>query len=110
MFETFHKYDPTPSTTKPEITSETDLRSEPRQKCFKSGQIILGEVGPIYDCIFTDLSWYGVRLNLNGFVPLPNKFKLVLNFGDNRRAIECRPIWSNGNEVGVIFDQETTIN
>lgn len=106
MFENF-----TPSTDtglRPVLITQpaVDQRSEPRQRCYKAGQIILGDVGPVYDCIFTDLSWYGVRLRLNGFVPLPNKFKLALNIGNNRRAFYCKPIWSNGEEVGVIFDHD----
>ena len=86
--------------------ADIDLRSEQRQKCYKTGQIILGDYGPIYNCVIKDLSWYGVRLHVDTFIPLPKSFKLSLNIGPSRRAFYCKPIWSSGHEIGVVFDHD----
>lgn len=81
-----------------------ESRSEPRQRCYKTGRIILSDSGPIYDCIFKDLSWFGVRLEMNTFIPLPSSFRLALTYGQHVKAFHCKQIWRNGNEIGVIFD------
>jgi hypothetical protein len=106
MFENYNK------TIEPEIRPlnafdpANESRNEPRQRCYKTGQIIVGASGAIYDCVFKDLSWFGVRLEMNTYIPLPTSFRLALSYGENLKAFQCKQIWRNGNEIGVIFDHE----
>jgi len=104
MFESYKQNTGIPKDSSPVAKPANDQRSVPRQRCYKTGQIILGDSGPTYDCTFKDLSWFGVRLEMNNYVPLPPKFRLALSYGKNTKAFYCKPIWSNGNEIGVIFD------
>ena len=106
MFENFNKTAETGAPIRPVIDPADDSRSEPRQRCYKTGQIILSDSGPTYDCIFKDLSWFGVRLEMNTFIPLPPSFRLALSYGQHVKAFHCKQIWRNGNEIGVIFDQD----
>jgi hypothetical protein len=106
MFENFNK------TIEPEIKPVNafepvnESRTEPRQRCYKTGQIIVGDSGAIYDCVFKDLSWFGVRLEMSTYIPLPSSFRLALSYGKHVKAFQCKQIWRNGNEIGVIFDRE----
>ncbi|NNC36389.1 MAG: pilus assembly protein PilZ [Acidimicrobiales bacterium] len=104
MFENFHKTEDYPETLVNAFDPANESRSEPRQRCFKTGRIILSDNGPIYDCVFKDLSWFGVRLEMKTFIPLPSSFRLALSYGQHVKAFQCKQIWRNGNEIGVIFD------
>jgi len=104
MFENYTQSGELEVETQPSQKPANDKRAAPRQRCFKTGQIILGDSGPTYDCTFKDLSWFGVKLEMHNFVPLPSKFRLALSYGKNTKAFYCKKIWSNGREIGVIFD------
>lgn len=106
MFENFIKTVETPIKPLNVFDPVNDSRSEPRQRCYKTGQIILDDIGPTYDCIFKDLSWFGVRLEMNTYIPLQSSFRLALSYGKHVKSFQCKQIWRNGNEIGVIFDHE----
>jgi len=106
MFENFNKTVEPPIKPLNAFDPANESRTEPRQRCYKTGQIILGDSGPTYDCVFKDLSWFGVRLEMNTFIPLPPSFRLALTYGRHIKAFHCKQIWRNGNEIGVIFDND----
>ena len=106
MFENFNNTVENAAKPRSFFDPADESRTERRQKCYKTGQIILSDSGPTYDCVFKDLSWFGVRLEMNTFIPLPPAFRLALTYGRHVKAFHCKQIWRNGNEIGVIFDND----
>lgn len=106
MFENFKTIVEAPITRINPFDLIGDERTEPRQKCYKTGKIIVSDLGPSYNCVFKDLSWFGVRLEMGTFIPLPSRFQLALTHGKNTKSFQCKQIWRNGNEIGVIFEYE----
>lgn len=76
-----------------------DRRAGGRSRVFKSGKLMFGGVTPtVIDCLVTDMSAQGFRLETAVMVQVPALLSLRLSDGTVARA---RRAWAKGNEIGL---------
>lgn len=79
-----------------------ERRSKRRRRTFYKGEIDMGVPGGYVDCVCTDLSDQGARLDLIAPATLPNRFKVrLIKSGDVKLA---RTIWRADKSLGVVFE------
>jgi hypothetical protein len=81
----------------------TEQRKYPRQRVFRTVQIVLGEKAPRLECIVRDLSVQGLRLCLPTTYGIPHSFDVMI--GGSRKP--ARSVWRTCTEIGVLFSEPT---
>ena len=83
-----------------------DRRKEPRQRLRYRAWIVL-EGDQRRDCMFSDISYSGGRIDINDTTAIPDEFTLLLtNNGSTRR--QCRVMWRNARQIGIKLDLDIT--
>ncbi|MEO0878357.1 MAG: hypothetical protein AAFY22_01470 [Pseudomonadota bacterium] len=79
-----------------------DRRKKRRRRTFYKGEIDIGVPGGYMECVCTDLSDQGARLDLLQPAILPNRFKLrLIKSGAVKQA---RTVWRAEKCIGVVFE------
>jgi len=79
-----------------------DRRHSPRHSINRVAHIQVGGGAARRECLITDLSAGGVRLQVEGFA-VPDDFVLFLADDDAVRECKYQVVWRFGNEVGASF-------
>jgi hypothetical protein len=77
-----------------------EKRSATRHRVYKRGTISFNGAG--FDCTVRNLSARGARIDVDGLVPLPEHFDLVIE--SDKVTYRCRMIWSSAQRIGVVFE------
>jgi len=81
--------------------NEDEKRIIRRQRVLKSGKIIFADGNSVVDCVISNLSVAGARLEVPTTVGLPQEFTL-LDVQAGRRYI-AKVAWRRGETMGVEF-------
>jgi hypothetical protein len=78
-----------------------DLRATARARTFKSAKLIYGGFSPtVIDCLVTDLSATGARVETSSMTRVPEILALRLSDGTEHQARRC---WAMGAAIGLEF-------
>jgi hypothetical protein len=79
--------------------TESERRSAPRHRTFKTGKIILHDGASVIDCTVRNISDSGAALSLPNAATVPGEFDL--QFDTERR--HCIVTWRRLDRMGVKF-------
>jgi diguanylate cyclase (GGDEF)-like protein len=79
----------------------SDRRSEPRQRVFKRGQILVPSVGATIDCTVRNQSAHGAGLRIDTTFAVPREFELLIAGDGTRKRVQVR--WQIGTDLGVEY-------
>jgi hypothetical protein len=75
-------------------------RRSSRRRCYRAAKIQLRGGTWARDCLVTDISDVGVRLNAEG-LDVPDEFVLLLSTDGVVRQSTCKVVWRRGDEVEI---------
>ena len=78
-------------------------REAPRYSLARLATILPGNGAPPRYCLVTDISDGGVRIDLNGYIRLPDEFVLLFAGDAPAQNGTYKVIWRRGQEVGAKF-------
>jgi hypothetical protein len=84
-------------------TMKSDKRKERRRQLRRSAWIVAGS-DKLRECILSDVSDAGARIEVDGPQPLPDTFVLFLSQNGAARR-NCRVAWRDGKHNGVKFER-----
>jgi PilZ domain len=74
-------------------------RQRPQGRISSVAKLLFGSNAPVIECILVDYSAGGACLQLEKFIPLPERFELL--YGTTKKR--CRVVWKRGQRIGVAF-------
>jgi hypothetical protein len=80
-----------------------ERRSSRRLRIHKSAQLVLNEHNAAIDVVVRDISDGGVRVRIEGYMYLPDRFEL--RFRDHSAPCHVVMAWRQGLEMGLSFVQ-----
>jgi hypothetical protein len=84
------------------LQNYAEKRRSPRRLVNRAAKIQFGASRQPRDCIITDFSTGGVRLNVKGF-DVPDDFILLLSGEGIAKECAYRVVWRLGPEIGARF-------
>jgi PilZ domain len=89
--------------SKPSEGDQPDARRAKRERTFLPARISFGEGALKADCVVTQLSPTGARINIAAAVALPDRFNIAIP----QRGLTCRAklVWRKDDLAGLEFDQ-----
>ena len=72
-----------------------------RPRTLKGGRIVFNQNFSTVNCIIRNLTEDGAKLEVEGTVTIPNRFRLVFDSGGPDR--ECEVRWRDDKFLGVMF-------
>ncbi|WP_333825588.1 PilZ domain-containing protein [Pinisolibacter sp.] len=78
-----------------------ERRQEPRSRTILGARAVFNERFSTMDCRVRDISANGARLRFGGPPLVPTWFELLLV--ERGERIRARRVWTNGNDMGVVF-------
>ncbi|HXW21083.1 MAG TPA: PilZ domain-containing protein [Roseiarcus sp.] len=93
--------------SKPSVGDQPDARRAKRERTFLPARISFGEGALKADCVVTQLSPTGARINLAAAVALPDRFNIAIP----QRGLACRAklVWRKDDLAGLEFDQTESV-
>jgi hypothetical protein len=83
-----------------------DRRQQPREKVLYGGVVQSEETGTTKDCVVSNLSEKGARIELGNISSFP-KGQISLTIARKGRSFLAKVIWWRDNFVGLAFNGET---
>jgi len=89
--------------SKPSVGDQPDARRAKRERTFLPARISFGEGALKADCVVTQLSPTGARINIAAAIALPDRFNIAIP----QRGLACRAnlVWRKDDLAGLEFDQ-----
>lgn len=89
--------------SKDEVNPNPDLDSDHCIPCLKTAKIIVQETQSTYHCVIRNLCFVSVKLEIQHYIELPDRFLLSMNSLDYAAPIACKIQSRIGNDVIVRF-------
>jgi len=88
---------------KPSLDGQPDARRGKRERTFLPARISFGEGALKADCVVTQFSPSGARINVPAAVALPDRFNIAIP----QRGLNCRAklVWRKDDLAGLEFEQ-----
>ena len=88
---------------KPSVGGQPDARRGKRERTFLPARISFGEGALKADCVVTQFSPSGARINVPAAVALPDRFNIAIP----QRGLNCRAklVWRKDDLAGLEFEQ-----
>jgi hypothetical protein len=84
--------------------NQAELRKRPRKQLHYAAWVVLAPKQKPIKCTVLDVSHTGARLTLAPEIKVPDEFFLLFTRDASARRL-CRPIWREGDTVGLEFTQ-----
>jgi hypothetical protein len=78
-------------------------KRKPQGRTMRYTAWVATEPDQLQDCVLTDVTNAGGRINVEDSTTVPDQFVLFLASNGSARR-KCRVIWRNPNQVGVSFE------